>query len=133
MRRLRRHRRAALRHLPAAGADPQQGQKWDLNLTVHLGSYEYVMDSVEVIENGYLFRYHSGTDVPPGESLMFNLIGHTPEQDSSELRSGKTIVEYAEKLVYSPLPTGQITVDLTSMETFPLQGPWTLTWTPLGK
>lgn len=117
-----------------AGANPQKGQKWDLNLPVHLGSYEYIMDSVEAIENGYLFKYHSGTDVPEGGSLMFNLIGHTPEQGSSELRSGKTIVEYSEKLVFlRPLPTGQLTIDLTLMETFPLQGPWTLTWTPPGK
>jgi hypothetical protein len=114
-----------------AGANPQKGQKWALNLPVHLGSYEYIMDSVEVIENGYLFKYHSGTDVPAGVSLMFNLIGQTPEQDGSELRDGKTIVEYSEKLVFlPPLPTGQIIVDLTSMETFPLHGLWILTWTP---
>lgn len=113
------------------GANPHKGQKWDLNLPIHLGSYEYMMDSVEVIENGYLFKYHSGTEVPEGVSLMFNLIGHTPEQDSSELRSGTTIVEYSEKLLFlPPLPTGQITADLSSMETFPLKGPWTLIWTP---
>ncbi len=117
-----------------AGANPQTGQKWDLNLPVQLGNYEYVMDSVEMIENGYLFKYHSGTDVPEGTSPMFNLIGPTPKQHSGELRNGKTIVEYSEKLVYSPpLPTGQLTVELTSMETVPLHGPWTLTWSPPGK
>ena len=117
-----------------ADADPQMGQKWELNLPVRLGKYEYVMDSVEAIENGYLFKYHSGTDVPKGTSLLFNLIGHTPEQDSSELRDGETMVTYSEKLTYaSPLPTGQLTVMLTSMETAPLRGPWTLTWTPPGK
>jgi len=117
-----------------AGANPQIGQKWELNLPVHLGKYEYVMDTVEVIENGYLFKYHSGTDAPKGTSILFNLIGHTPEQNSSEVRDGKTIVTYSEKLTYaSPLPTGQITVVLTSMETAPLQGPWILTWTPPSK
>jgi hypothetical protein len=109
------------------------GQKWELNLPVRLGKYEYVMDSVEVIENGYLFRYHSGTDTPKGTALHFNLIGHTPKQDSSEVRDGETIVTYSEKLTYSPLPTGHLTVVLTSDEMFPLQGPWTLTWSPPGK
>ncbi len=114
-----------------AGANPQNGQKWDLNLSVQLGKYEYVMDSVEVIENGYLFKYHSGTDVPEGTSPLFNLIGHTPEQDNSTVNNSKTIFEYSEKLVYSPpLPTGQLTVQLTSDETIPLDGPWTLTWSP---
>ena len=117
-----------------AGANPQIGQKWELNLPFRLGKHEYVMDSVEMIENGYLFKYHSGTDVPEGTSPMFNLIGHTPEQDSSALNSGKTMVEYSEKLTYSPpLPTGQLTVQLTSMETIPLDGPWTLTWMPPNK
>jgi len=117
-----------------AGANPQKGQQWELNVLVRLGSYEYVMDSVEVIENGYLFQYHSGTNVPEGVSPMFNIIGHTPEQDNSQLWSGKTMVEYSEQLIYSsPLPTGQLTVDLTSTETVPLQGPWTLTWTPPAK
>lgn len=117
-----------------AGANPQMGQKWDLNLPVRLGKYEYVMDSVEVVENGYLFKYHSGTDAPDGTSLLFNLIGHTPEQNSSEVRDGETIVTYSEKLTYAlPLPTGQLTVELTSDETVPIQGPWTLTWTPPGK
>ncbi len=117
-----------------AGTNPQIGQTWDLNLPAQLGAYEYVMDSVETIENGYLFRYHSGTDVPQGTSPLFNLIGHTPEQDSSQVNNSKTIVEYSEKLVYSPpLPTGQLTVKLTSMETIPLHGPWTLTWAPASK
>jgi hypothetical protein len=116
------------------GANPQTGQTWEFNVPVRLGSYGYVMDSVEMIENGYLFKYHSGTDVPEGTSLLFNLIGHTPEQNSSEVRNGATVVEYSEELIFSPpLPTGQLTVELTSMETVPLQGPWTLTWTPPSK
>ena len=93
----------------------KMGQKWELNLPVQLGNDEYVMDLVEVVENGYLFKYHSGTDVPEGTSPMFNLIGHTPEQDNSTVINRKTIFEYSEKLVYSPpLPTGQLTVQLTS-------------------
>jgi hypothetical protein len=116
------------------GSNPQTGQKWELNLPVQLGNYEYVMDSVEMIENGYLFKYHSGTDVPEGTSPMFLLIGPYPKEHSGELRDRKTIVEYSEKLVYwPPLPTGQLTIELTSDETTPLQGPWTLIWTPPSK
>ena len=117
-----------------AGDNPQLGQKWELNLPIRLGSYEYVMDTVEVIENGYLFKYHSGTDVPEGTSPLFNIIGHTPEKDSSTLHNGKTTVTYSQQFTYlPPLPTGQLTVQLTSMETTPLQGPWTLTWSPPNK
>ncbi len=113
------------------GANPQLGQKWELNLPVRLGNDEYVMDSVEVIENGYLFKYHSGTDVPEGVSPMFNLIGYTAEQDHSELINGQTMVKYSERLLYAPsLPTGQLPVELTAMETVPLPGPWILTWSP---
>ena len=117
-----------------AGANPQKGQRWDLNIPVHLGSYEYVMDSVEVIENGYLFKYHSGKELPEGASLLFNLIGHTPESESGEKKDRETTVDYSAKFTYAPpLPAGQLTVNLTSMETVPLQGPWTLTWSPPSK
>ena len=117
-----------------AGTNPQIGQKWELNLPVRVGNYKYVMDSVEVIEDGYVFKYHSGTDVPEGISPLFNLIGHTPEKDSSELHNGKTTVTYSEQLTYMPpLPNGQLTVELTLSESVPLQGPWTLTWMPPSK
>ena len=113
------------------GLNPQTGQKWELNLPVQLGNYKYVKDSMEVIENGYLFKYHSGTDVPEGTSPMFILTGPHPKKHSSELLNGKTIVTYSERFTYSPpLPTGQLTVELSSMETVPLHGPWTLTWSP---
>jgi hypothetical protein len=116
------------------GAHPQVGQKLDLNLPVHLGNYQYVLDSVTVIENGYLFRYHSGKDAPEGTSLAFNILGHTSTQDSSSVNSAAAAVEYSETLTFaSPLPASVLTVDLTSMESSPLPGPWVLTWTPPGQ
>lgn len=117
-----------------AGVNPKPGQKWDLGFSIQLGNYEYVMDSVEAVENGYLFRYHSGKDVPEGVSPMFNIIGHTPEQNQGVLINKENVVEYSEKLIFSPpLPTGLLTVEMSNMEEVPLQGPWTLTWSPPGQ
>jgi hypothetical protein len=117
-----------------AGSNPQTGQKWELNLPIRLGTYEYVMDSVEMVENGYLFKYHSDTDVPEGQALLFNILGTTPEQNASRVNSQKTIVEYSEDITYSTTPpAGPLTVELSLYESVPLKGPWTLTWAPPGK
>lgn len=113
------------------GSNPQPGQKWDLNLPIQLGNFQYVLDSVEAFENGYLFKYHSGKDVPEGTSPAFDIVGYPPEEYHSELRNKGTVVVYSERLVFSlPLPTGKLTVKLNNMEEVPLQGPWTLIWTP---
>lgn len=113
-----------------AGAKPQVGQKWELNLPVNLRNYEYVIDSVEVVEGGYLFKYHSGVDVPQ-DSLLLNIVGYSAEQDNGRTVWQETVIEYAKSLIYAaPFPAGQLTVELTVNETVPLDGPWTLTWTP---
>jgi hypothetical protein len=116
-----------------AGSVPQTGQKWEINLPIRLGAYEYVMDSVELVEGGYLFKYHSGADVPEGQSLLFNILGTSPEQNAGRVNAQGTKIEYSEKITYSSLPTGPLTVELTLYESVPLQGPWKLTWTPPGK
>lgn len=113
-----------------AGSNLQVGQKWKLNLPVHLLNYDYVIDSVEVIEGGYLFKYHSGVDVPQ-DSLLLNIVGYSAEQDNGKTVWQETVIEYSKSLIYAyPFPSGQLTVELTVMETVPLEGPWTLTWTP---
>jgi hypothetical protein len=117
-----------------AGENLQTGQMSKLNLPLQLGPYTYVMDSVEVIENGYLFRYHSGIDVPAGSALLFNIRGATSESNASTLVTKETVIEYSESITFSsPLPGGSPTVEVTLDETVPLQGPWTLTWMPPGK
>jgi hypothetical protein len=122
-----------------AGADPQVGQKWEINLPVHLRSYDYVIDSLEAVKGGYLFKYHSGLDTPAGVGLSINILGVSLDQqnnmqDNGSEVDGKTIREYSNRIVYpAPLPTGQITVELSLTESVPLQGPWVLTWTPPGK
>jgi hypothetical protein len=116
------------------GPNPQIGQVWQLNLPIHLGKYDYVVDSVKMIENGYLFTFHSGVDVPEGTSFIVDIPGSSLERGSTsgtEDRGSNTVVKYSQNITYLiPPPTGQLTVELMLFETVPLQGPWTLTWMP---
>jgi hypothetical protein len=119
------------------GPHPQPGQTWQLDLPIHLRKYDYVVDSVEMIDHGYRFNFHSSKDVPAGTSFMLDIPGSSLERGPSsavEDHRGKTMVKYSEEIIYliSP-PTGQLTVELTLFETIPLQGPWTLTWMPPGQ
>ena len=117
-----------------AGSNPQPGQDWEVDLPVHLGDYDYVMDSVEMVENGYLFKYHSGLDGPEGASPFLDIVGSSPERNDASQVNGLKTVEYSQKITYSGSPpTGQLTVELTLYKSVPLQGPWTLTWTPPSK
>ena len=88
------------------------------------------MDSAEVVEDGYLFKYHSGMDVPEGQSLSVVILGTSAEKSAGRVISGGSRVEYSDQITFSSSPTGQLTVELTLYESVPLQGPWTLTWTP---
>lgn len=119
------------------GPSPQPGQTWQLDLPIHLGRYHYVVDSAEMIEDGYVFRFHSGVEVPKGTSFILDIVGSSQERgptSSEEDRRPKTIVKYSENITYlSPPPTGQLIVELTLFETIPLPGPWTLTWSPPAK
>jgi hypothetical protein len=119
------------------GPNPKIGQKWELNLPIHLRNYDYVVDSVEMIKDGYTFRIHFGVDVPWDASVSFEIVGSSlkrgPASAQEESRD-KTIVKYLETITYLvPPPTGQLTVKMTLFENIPLQGPWTLTWMPPGK
>jgi len=97
-----------------AGLNPQPGQKWQLNLPVHLGRYDYVIDTAEMLENGYLFRFHSRTDVPEGTSFQLDIVGSSQERgstDGSDDRRPKDIVKYSQNITYLvPPPTGKLTV-----------------------
>ena len=119
------------------GLNPQPGQTWQLDLPIQLGQYDYVMDSVEKLEDGYVFRFHSGVDVPEGTSFILDIAGSSQERGPSaaeEDRRPKDVVKYSESITYLvPPPTGQLTVELTLFESIPLHGPWTLTWMPLSK
>jgi hypothetical protein len=119
------------------GPNPKIGQKWELNLPIHLRTYEYVVDSVEMIEDGYTFRFHFSVDVPWETSFSFEIVGSSLKRrlaSAQEEGRDKTMVKYSETITYLvPPPTGQLTVALTLYESIPLPGTWTLTWTPPGK
>ena len=119
------------------GPSPRPGQEWQLDLPIHLGRYEYVVDSVQMIDNGYVVRFHSGTDVPEGTSFLLDIVGSSQERgpnSAEEDRRSPTIVKYSENITYLvPPPTGPFTFALTLSETVPLEGPWTLTWMPPSK
>jgi hypothetical protein len=119
------------------GPNPQPGQTWKLDLPIHLGRYDYVVDSAEMIQDGYLFRFHSGTNVPEGTSFILDIVGSSQDRGPTageEDRRPKDMVKYSQNITYLvPPPVGQLTVELTLFETVPLKGPWTLTWTPPNK
>lgn len=116
------------------GPNPQPGQTWQLGLPLHLGRYDYVVDSAEMLEDGYIFRFHSGVDVPEGTSFILDIVGSSQERGPTageEDRRPADVVKYSQSITYLvPPPTGQLTVALTLFESVQLQGPWTLTWTP---
>jgi hypothetical protein len=119
------------------GPNPLPGRTWQLDLPIHLGRYDYMVDSVEMVEEGYVLRFHSGVDVPEGTSFILDIVGSSQERGptaSEEDRRSKTEVKYSQSITYlAPPPIGQLTVELTLFESIPLQGPWTLTWTPPGQ
>ena len=92
------------------------------------------MDSVEMVEGGYLFKYHSGKDVPEGQSLNPVILGTSPEKNAGSLIADESSVEYSDQITFSSIiPTGLLTVELSLYELVTLQGPWELTWTPPNK
>jgi len=116
-----------------AGSNPRVGQMWKINLPIHLRNYDYVIDSVEAIKDGYLFKYHSGLGAPAGVSLDIVIVGSTPEQINGSLIQQGTVVEHSDSFIYLTPPSGQLTVELSLTEFVPLQGPWTLMWSPPNK
>jgi hypothetical protein len=113
------------------GPNPQVGQEWQLNLPVRAGKYECIIDSVEMIENGYLFKYHPSIGVPEETAVFFDIVGNS-SSSSIDDRGSEPILKYS--LIYPDTPPiGQLTVEFSLYEAVPLHGPWTLTWTPPDK
>lgn len=115
------------------GPNPQPVQEWQLNLPVQLAEYHYVIDSVQLIRQGYVIHFHSGPEVPEGTSYLVDIMGSSlvGNRTASEETRLKDKVLYTENFLYSvPPPTGVLTVQLTLIDTIPAHGPWTLTWSP---
>lgn len=117
------------------GPDPGSGEQWELNLPFKLGGYDYVIDQVQMLEKGYLLKWHSGIDIPEGTSFSLTIHDLSPSMTEAswgmEDRRQDNRINYARNfLTDEPVPTGILTFELTLYQTVPLPGPWTITWTP---
>ena len=116
------------------GPDPQLEQQWELNLPLSLGGYDYIIDQVEMLEKGYLVKWHSGIDVPEGTSFRLSIQNLSPSTTDGtwgmEDRK-RDRVNYAKNfLTDEPVPSGILNFELTLYQTIPLSGPWTISWMP---
>jgi len=117
------------------GPDPGSGEQWELNLPLKLGGYDYVIDQVQMLEKGYLLKWHSGIDIPEGTSFSLTIHDLSPSMTEAswgmEDRRQDNRINYARNfLTDEPVLTGILTFELTLYQTVPLPGPWTITWTP---
>ena len=116
------------------GLYPQAGQEWQLNQPLKLGGYDYVINWVKMLKNGYQFNWHSGIDVPEGTSYSLLLPGIPASMNEGstamEHHMGNKVAYTQDLLVDGTVPTGALTVELTLYQTVPLAGPWILYWTP---
>jgi hypothetical protein len=111
------------------GQDPQTGQKWELNRTVNLGGFDFVIDNIVSVENGYTIHYHTDASVPE-LFLGFLVVGvdSTPG-GGSVIRQTQEVI-YTETINFNSPPSGNLTFLLTLNKNVWLPGPWTLTWSP---
>ncbi|MEN8172877.1 MAG: DUF4179 domain-containing protein [Chloroflexota bacterium] len=117
------------------GSDPNPRQQWELNLPCKIGGYDYVIDQVKKLKNGYLLKWHSGVDMP--EDSFFNLSikdltrSETAEHMSFVDKRQTDQINYTMNfLTDESVPTGVLTFELTLNQTVPLYGPWSITWIP---
>lgn len=116
------------------GPGPKVGQEWPLNISLKLGGYDFIIDSVELLQKGYLLRWHSGVEVPEGVLFTLAISGLQP---STSVGPTGIVQRLNDQVTYSqnflmdePVKTGNLTFELTLLQTVPLAGPWTLQWTP---
>jgi hypothetical protein len=110
-------------------------QQWQLGLPLHLAEYDYVIDTFQRVQKGYVIHFHSGTDVPEGTSYLVDIQGGSApgnHTSGSEIRLANEVA-YSENFIYSGSPpSGELTVELTLVDTAAVSGPWALTWSPPG-
>ncbi len=125
------HREDSTRLVLDVGDDPQPGQLWDLNQAITLGGYDFVIEDIYGVKNGYTIHFHSDASLPEGLSFGFEVgTGMTlVDRVGRESRLAQQI-KYSETAIYDLVPTGDLKFTLTLFQTVPLQGPWTLTWSP---
>ena len=113
------------------GKNPQLGQKWELNRTVNLGGYDFVIDDIAKVENGYSIHYHTNASVPD-LSLIILVAGVDSTQGGGSSNRQPQEVLYSETINFDSPPTGNLTFLLILHKIVQLPGPWTLTWSPPG-
>jgi hypothetical protein len=111
------------------GQDPQLGQKWELYRTVNLRGYDFVIEDIAKVENGYSIRVHTDASVPE-LSLNFFVAGVDSTQGGGSVIRQTQEVIYNETINFDSLPSGNLTFLLTLNKIIQLPGPWTLTWSP---
>jgi hypothetical protein len=117
------------------GDHPQVMQKWALNLPVKLGAYEFVVDSVTFLGNGYTFNL-SSENLPEGVTPSIDMIDSSASpfqfdnSSSTENRVSNKVLYTITLTTKSPPPTGNLTVSWSMDESIAQPGPWSLVWTP---
>ena len=111
------------------GQDPQVKQKWELNRTVKLGGYDFVIDDITKVENGYTIHFHTDASVPD-LVLNFFVAGVDSTQGGGSSNRQPQEVLYSETINFNSPPTGNLTILLTLGKITQLPGPWTLIWSP---
>jgi hypothetical protein len=110
-------------------------QKWALNLPVKLGAYEFVVDSVTFLGNGYTFNL-SSENLPEGVTPSIDMIDSSASpfqfdnSSSTENRVSNKVLYTITLTTKSPPPTGNLTVSWSMDESIAQPGPWSLVWTP---
>ncbi len=125
------HRQDSTRLQLDVGENPQPGQVWELDRAVSLGGYDFVIEDVYGVKNGYTIHFHSDASLPEGLSFGFEVETglNLADRVGRETRLAQEI-KYSETAVYAAAPAGNLTFMLTLFQTLPLHGPWKLTWLP---
>jgi len=120
------------------GADPQNGQMWQLDQPVQLGAVQILVESVTFVGDGYTFKL-SSDNLPEGVTpdadiantnlspYLSNDINVSSTFDGSGDTAQCTVTLTTQGA--SP-PTGRLTVNWGLEELVPKTGPWSLVWSP---
>jgi hypothetical protein len=111
------------------GKNPLLGQKWELKRTVNLGGYDFVIDDIAKVENGFSIQFHTDATVPD-LFLGFLVPGVDSTQGGGSSNRQPQEVLYSETINFDSQPTGNLTFLLTLDKIVQLPGTWTLIWSP---
>jgi hypothetical protein len=110
-------------------------EKWDLNLPIKVGERDILVEAVTYLGNGYAFQA-SSENLPEGDDpFIYFSESSLPSDQIDRVDSMKTAV--GSKTIFtttittqSATPTGKLIVVLAWDEEVPINGSWSLIWTP---